>query len=316
MKLCPNCGKENPEEVMFCGECGAPFPEPTTEPVPAKKKKKPIPKKMILIVSVLCCAIAVAVGVLVFLITYECPHKKTVDLPAVAPTCTQTGLTVGKQCAKCDAIISPQQTVPALGHEYAAEEIIKQSTCAEKGIKRKTCSRCGKTEDTELPFSNDHTFTETVTQEATCTEYGEIRLTCKTCGYQTTKRTDLTDHSYQSTEYGWSYCTNCGFVDFGDSNLTISEMLAAWMPDFWYIGGDDDLCLYFRNCIPFADQYVEDTDEMQILITPICSTCYQIHQYRTGEWLKRVVLNQEYHWTYHCELCGADTDCAFELLEQ
>lgn len=300
---------------MFCGECGAPFPEPSTEPVPAKKMKKPIPKKMILIVLVLCCAIAVAVGVLVFLVTYECPHKKTVDLPAVAPTCTQTGLTAGKQCAKCDAIVVPQQTVPALGHEYAAEEIVKQSTCAEKGIKRKTCSRCGETEDTELPFSNEHTFTETVTQEATCTEYGEIRLVCNTCGYQTTKRTDRKEHSYKSTEYEWGYCVNCGLVDFEDDAEFIDAMLSEWESDLWYYYEGDACTIYFQNCLQLPDQYVyvENVKKAQFLITPVCSGCHQIHQYRTSEWLKIADVNQEYHWTYHCETCGAETDCGFEI---
>lgn len=313
MKFCPRCGKENVEEADFCRHCGAPFPktESPTSPVPPEKDKKPIPKKMIIAVSVLVCAIAVAIGVTVFLVTYECPHKKTVDLPAVAPTCTKIGLTAGKQCAKCDAIVVPQETVPVLGHEYTAEEIVKQSTCAEKGIKRKTCSRCGETEDTELPFSNDHTFTETVTQEATCTEYGEIRLVCKTCGYQTIKRTDRKAHSYKSTEYGWGYCVNCGLVDFEDNAQSISELLTKWESDMWYSNGDDVSAVYCRNCILFVDQLFEATGEVQILITPVCSGCHQIYQYRTSEWLKKIVPNREYHWTYHCETCGADTDCGF-----
>ena len=39
-------------------------------------------------------------------------------LPAKAPTCTESGLTDGKHCSVCSAVLVEQKTVDALGHDY------------------------------------------------------------------------------------------------------------------------------------------------------------------------------------------------------
>ena len=44
-------------------------------------------------------------------------HKEVVDA-AVAPTCTTTGLTAGKHCSVCNAVLVAQEVVPALGHKF------------------------------------------------------------------------------------------------------------------------------------------------------------------------------------------------------
>ncbi len=38
---------------------------------------------------------------------------------AIAPTCTETGLTEGSHCSTCNAVITAQETVPALGHSFS-----------------------------------------------------------------------------------------------------------------------------------------------------------------------------------------------------
>ena len=48
-------------------------------------------------------------------------------IPAVDPTCTQTGRTEGKRCSECGEILVEQEVIPALGHT------------TETG----TCERCG-----------------------------------------------------------------------------------------------------------------------------------------------------------------------------
>ncbi len=59
---------------------------------------------------------------------------------AVAPTCTETGLTEGKHCSVCGAVIIVQEIVPALGHNY------------ENGV----CTECGEKEPKVIITSNEY----------------------------------------------------------------------------------------------------------------------------------------------------------------
>ena len=66
--------------------------------------------------------------------------EKTLD--AVAPTCTATGLTEGKQCTVCNVITIAQQTVDALGHSEKTLSALAP-TCTEAGkTEGKQCTVC------------------------------------------------------------------------------------------------------------------------------------------------------------------------------
>lgn len=73
-------------------------------------------------------------------------HRHTVVTdPAVEPTCTETGLTEGKHCSTCNAIIVKQETVPALGHKIELKND-KAASCTEDGyIGDEVCTVCGET---------------------------------------------------------------------------------------------------------------------------------------------------------------------------
>ncbi len=45
-------------------------------------------------------------------------HTEVSDDNAVAPTCTETGLTASTHCSVCNTVVSEQTTVTALGHSY------------------------------------------------------------------------------------------------------------------------------------------------------------------------------------------------------
>ena len=68
-------------------------------------------------------------------------HDPVVD-PAVAPTCTNTGLTEGSHCGRCSATLTAQQIVAALGHDPAIDPAVAP-TCTETGLtKGSHCGRC------------------------------------------------------------------------------------------------------------------------------------------------------------------------------
>ncbi|MGN1060817.1 MAG: leucine-rich repeat domain-containing protein, partial [Candidatus Coproplasma sp.] len=85
-------------------------------------------------------------------------HTVVVD-PAVAPTCTTTGLTEGKHCSACYAVIVAQKTVAATGHTPGPE-----ATCTTA----QTCTVCGAV----LTDATGHTEVIDPEAEPTCTATG------------------------------------------------------------------------------------------------------------------------------------------------
>ena len=91
--------------------------------------------------------------------------------PAVAATCTETGLTEGSHCSVCNAMLTAQETVPALGHDFGEWVTGTPATCTEGGTEYAECSRC----DTQDERSTDplgHTSMSGDETPATCTETG------------------------------------------------------------------------------------------------------------------------------------------------
>ena len=76
-------------------------------------------------------------------------HTEATDA-AVAPTCTETGLTEGNHCSVCNKVLIAQKTVDALGHIYDNE-------------KDATCNSCDEVREIE---------TEPLTTEAPTTDTG------------------------------------------------------------------------------------------------------------------------------------------------
>lgn len=69
------------------------------------------------------------------------PHTEAVD-KAVEPTCTKTGLTEGKHCSVCNAVLVEQEVVKANGHTEVVDKAVAP-TCTETGLTEgKHCSVC------------------------------------------------------------------------------------------------------------------------------------------------------------------------------
>ena len=138
-----------------------------------------------------------------------------VAAPAVAPTCTKTGLTAGEKCANCGEIYVAQETVDALGH---VEETIpgKAPTCIDRGLTDgKHCTRCNRDTVSRQPIAAlGHDEVSHAGQAPTCTEAGwHPYSTCTRCDYSSYLARKALGHVEAIDVYVAATCTTDGITE-------------------------------------------------------------------------------------------------------
>ncbi len=101
-------------------------------------------------------------------------HDMVTD-EAKDPTCTETGLTIGSHCSRCDRATTPQMEVPALDHDMVTDSG-KEPTCSESGLTEGAhCNRCdgATTPQEEIPALDHEWADATYEVPKTCTVCGE-----------------------------------------------------------------------------------------------------------------------------------------------
>ena len=145
---------------------------------------------------------------------YGCLHVKVTDA-AVAPTCTETGLTEGKHCSVCGYVLIAQQTVDALGHDYGST--VTTPTCTEQGFTTHICSRCNDSYTDSYVDATGHTVVVDPAKEATCTETGLTEgKHCSVCNevLVAQEKVAALGHDYEVKETVAPTCTEKGHTTY------------------------------------------------------------------------------------------------------
>ena len=77
-------------------------------------------------------------------------NHQEVAIEGKPATCTEDGLTEGKQCSVCGEVTVKQEKIPATDHSYGNWVTVKNASEQEEGLQERTCADCGKKEEQKL----------------------------------------------------------------------------------------------------------------------------------------------------------------------
>ena len=168
-------------------------------------------------------------------------HTHNIEImPAVLPTCTETGITEGRRCSTCGEVLVAQSVIPAkghtpgtaatctsnqtcttcgaivnnkLGHSYNA--VVTAPTCTAEGYTTHSCTRCGDSYVDSKVSAKGHTSTVIPAIPATCTDLGKTEGSkCSVCGEILVKQNTVAPlgHTETAIPAKGATCTEAGLT--------------------------------------------------------------------------------------------------------
>ncbi len=163
----------------------------------------------------------------------EASGHKEISIPAIAASCTQSGLTEGKKCSVCNIITVAQQTVEKLSHTYTTS--VTTPTCTESGYTTYTCN-CGYSYKGDTVQATGHT----PGSAATCT-------TAQTCTVCKITVTVALGHSWMdATTEAPKTCTTCGATE--GEKLPSTTTLPKLYVNYINVGQGDSILIKVGEC--------------------------------------------------------------------
>ncbi len=179
-------------------------------------------------------------------------HDIVID-EAVEPTCTETGLTVGSHCSRCDDATLPQSEIGVKGHSFSDMEGLAP-TCTEDGYTDyMICDICQHVEGKDV-IPAEHKWVD-----ATCTAP-------KTCSECSTTEGDVAEHIDANLDITCDFdgCTH-RILPAADSKIslfTANHMIIVSLSSSYYVEGVVTEVIDSKNGI-FV---IKDEEENTILI--------------------------------------------------
>lgn len=163
----------------------------------------------------------------------ECAHENVRTLQGYVQSCEFPGLTEGKECADCGAILVAQQEIPMDDHNIVVSKKAVDPTCYSYGLtEEKSCSVCGKIMEeqrstTKLPHPGQEAVDEV---PATCISVGYTAGSrCTTCRAVITGCEEVPKKNHEEKEIIEAVdptCTSVGWTE-GERCKYCREVLVA-----------------------------------------------------------------------------------------
>lgn len=165
------------------------------------------------------------------------PHVHTEEvIPAVAPSCTETGLAEGKKCSACGKILVPQEEIAATGHSFGEWVETKAPTIKEEGEQTRSCSNCEETEISSISKLDDPdkpegaVFVESVNGKNAADlleQFVSDSAAAESYDFSATR---------ENTEDGVTTTESVCFKIY-NGNLYLSMQTAEMTADIWFVDG-------------------------------------------------------------------------------